>query len=145
MNELLKVCINDNQEPVISGRMLHEFLEVKTAYKDWFPRMCEYGFVEGQDFNPLKNEQVRFEGNREVVREITDHIIRIDMAKEVSMIQRTEKGKQARQYFIEVEKKFKATPALPDFTNPVIAARAWADAVEGKQIAKADIIDNDYP
>lgn len=50
MNELLKIEVNEKQEQIISGRHLHEFLEVKTAYKDWFPRMCEYGFSEGIDF-----------------------------------------------------------------------------------------------
>ena len=42
MNELIEVTVNDNMEPVVSGRELHERLELKTAYKDWFPRMCEY-------------------------------------------------------------------------------------------------------
>lgn len=81
-------------------------MEVATAYKDWFPRMCEYGFVEGQDFNPLIFEQVQIEGNREVKRQMTDHLIKLDMAKEICMIQRTERGKQARQYFIQVEKDY---------------------------------------
>ena len=57
MNELIKVTY-ENDRPVVSARELHDFLEVKTAYKDWFPGMCEYGFTEGSDFNPLKNEQV---------------------------------------------------------------------------------------
>lgn len=81
-------------------------MEVATAYKDWFPRMCEYGFVEGQDFNPLIFEQVQTEGNREVKRQMADHLIKLDMAKEICMIQRTERGKQARQYFIQVEKDY---------------------------------------
>lgn len=53
MNELIKITYN-NDRPAVSARDLHDFLEVKTAYKDWFPRMCEYGFTEGEDFNPLK-------------------------------------------------------------------------------------------
>lgn len=65
--------------------------------------MCEYGFTEGEDFNPLKNEQVRTEGNRQVSRELTDHQLTIPMAKEICMLQRSEKGKQFRQYFIRVE------------------------------------------
>lgn len=103
MNELIKVTY-DNDRPVVSARELHDFLEVKTAYKDWFPRMCEYGFTEGQDFNPLKNEQVQIEGGRTVTRHILDAALTIDMAKEICMIQRSEKGKQARQYFIQLEK-----------------------------------------
>lgn len=106
MNELIKITTNEAGEPTVLGRELHEFLGVKTLYKDWFPRMIEYGFTEGKDFNPLKNEQVRFEGNREVARELTDHLLTIDMAKELAMIQRTERGKQARQYFIQVEKDY---------------------------------------
>ena len=58
MNDLIAINY-DSDKPTVSGRELHEALEVKTAYKDWFPRMCEYGFTEGEDFNPLKNEQVR--------------------------------------------------------------------------------------
>ncbi|WP_455023170.1 phage antirepressor KilAC domain-containing protein, partial [Oribacterium sinus] len=97
---------NEVGEPTVLGRELHEFLGVTTRYNDWFPRMVEYGFTEGKDFNLLKNEQVRFEGNREVTRELIDHLLTIDMAKEICMIQRTEVGKQARQYFIQVEKDY---------------------------------------
>lgn len=95
MNELIKVTY-DNDRPAVSARDLHDFLEVKTAYKDWFPRMCEYGFTMGEDFNPLKNERVQMEGNRYVSRTVDDAILTIDMAKELCMIQRNEKGKQAR-------------------------------------------------
>ena len=51
MNNLINVTLNENQEPVVSGRQLHKVLGVKTAYKDWFPRMTEYGFTEGEDFS----------------------------------------------------------------------------------------------
>lgn len=103
MNELIKISYENAERPTVSGRELHEALEVKTAYKDWFPRMCEYGFTEGEDFNPLKNEQVRTEGNRQVSRELADLQLTIPMAKEICMLQRSEKGKQFRQYFIRVE------------------------------------------
>lgn len=99
MEELIKVSTNENLEPVVSGRELHKILEVATAYKDWFPRMCEYGFVEGQDFSSFLSEST---GGRPAV----DHIIKMDMAKEICMIQRTERGKLARQYFIQVEKEY---------------------------------------
>ena len=102
MNELININY-DTEQPTVSGRELHEALGVKTAYKDWFPRMCEYGFNEGEDFNPLKNEQVRDEGGRQVTRDITDHQLTIPMAKEICMLQRNDKGKQFRQYFIRVE------------------------------------------
>lgn len=106
MNELIKITTNEVGEPTVLGRELHEFLGVETPYRIWFPRMLEYGFSEGKDFNPYKNVRVGEEGNREVARELTDHLLTIDMAKEICMIQRTEVGKQARQYFIQVEKDY---------------------------------------
>ena len=110
-NELIKVTY-DNNRPTVLGRELHERLEIKTAYKDWFPRMCEYGFTEGVDFNPLKNEQVRTEGERTVSRTITDHQLTIEMAKEICMIQRSEIGKKFRQYFIDLEKQWNTPEAV---------------------------------
>ena len=99
MNELINVTLNDNQEPVVSGRQLHEALGVKTPYDKWFPRMTEYGFTENEDFSTFLSEST---GGRRA----TDHVIKLDMAKEIAMIQRTERGKQVRQYFIQVEKDF---------------------------------------
>ena len=96
MKELIKVTY-DNDRPAVSARDLHDFLEVKTAYKDWFPRMCEYGFTEGEDFCSFLSEST---GGRPA----QDAILTIDMAKELCMIQRNEKGKLARQYFIQIEK-----------------------------------------
>lgn len=112
MNDLIKINYDDRDRPTVMGRELHEALEVKTAYKDWFPRMCEYGFTEGEDFNPLKKEQVRIEGDRMVSREVTDHQITISMAKELCMLQRTERGKQCRQYFISVEEAWNKPEAV---------------------------------
>ena len=100
MNELLKIDLNENQEPIISGRELHEVLEVKTKYKDWFPRMVEYGFIEDVDYTPLIFEHPQ---NKQPT---IDHALKLDMAKEIAMLQRNEKGKQVRQYFIEVEKEY---------------------------------------
>ena len=107
MSDLIKITTNEEGKQLVSGRDLHEFLELKTKYKDWFPRMVEYGFEEGIDF--VKVAQKRATNNlKNPVTTIIDHAISIDMAKELSMIQRTEKGKQARLYFIECEKKLKA-------------------------------------
>jgi len=111
MNNLIPVNY-DGEKQTVSGRSLHEFLEVGTHFKDWFPRMCEYGFTEGIDFNPLKIEQVQIEGSREVTRATVDYQLTIEMAKELAMLQRTEKGKQARQYFIQLEKAWNSPEAL---------------------------------
>lgn len=111
MNELLRVNY-DSDRITLSARELHEFLGIKTSFKDWFPRMCEYGFNESQDFNPLKNERVQFEGDRQVKRTVQDYQITLDMAKEIAMIQRSEKGKQIRQYFLELERKWNSPEAV---------------------------------
>lgn len=103
MNELIKVDFTQ-ERPSVSARDLHEFLEVGADYRHWFPRMCEYGFVEGQDFNPVKIDRVQKEGSRMVSRLVDDAALSIDMAKEICMLQRNEKGKQARQYFLQLEK-----------------------------------------
>ena len=104
--EIAPIFDNENGEVKISGRQLHMFLEVQTRYNDWFTRMKEYGFTEGVDFNLLKNEQVQTEGTREVRREVIDHLMTLSMAKELAMLQRTDKGKEARLYFIRVEEKW---------------------------------------
>lgn len=102
MNELINVTLNDSHEPIVSGRQLHEALGVKTPYSMWFDRMVEYGFTENQDF--LLNNFVKQTGRGGHNK--VDHIIKLDMAKEIAMIQRTDKGKEVRQYFIQVEKDF---------------------------------------
>lgn len=96
MNEIIKVNY-ENDRPTVLARDLHDFLEVKTAFKDWFPRMCEYGFSEGTDFCSFLSES---SGGRPA----QDAQLTIEMAKEICMLQRNERGKQARQYFIQLEK-----------------------------------------
>ena len=139
MNVPLKIQVTDNQEQTVSGRELHAFLEIGTKYKDWFPRMCEYGFVEGVDFNPLKNEQVQIEGNREVRREVTDHILKLDMAKELCMLARNEKGKQARHYFLEVEREWNS-PEKVMARALYIANRKLAETSKQLEEARPKII-----
>lgn len=102
MNNLINITLNENQEPVVSGRQLHQVLGVKTPYSMWFDRMVEYGFTENQDF--LLNNSVKQTGRGGHNK--IDHIIKLDMAKEIAMIQRTDKGKEVRTYFIQVEKDF---------------------------------------
>ena len=108
--ELIKIIEREGRQ-LVSGRELHEFLEIKTKYKDWFRRMVEYGFEEEIDF--IRVAQKRATNNlKNPVTTVIDHAISIDMAKEISMIQRTEKGKAARQYFINCEKKLKEVKKL---------------------------------
>lgn len=133
MNELIKVTY-DNDRPAVSARDLHEFLGVGADYRHWFPRMCEYGFTEGQDFNSVKNDRVQMEGDRMVSRTVDDAILTIDMAKELCMLQRNEKGKQARQYFIQLEK---------DWNSPEkVMARALQIANKKLQVLEAKAEEN---
>lgn len=98
MNELIKVNY-DTEYPTVSARDLHEGLEIGTRFNDWFPRMAEYGFSEGKDFYS-KMSKTSDAGGRPSV----DYEISVDMAKQICMIQRSEKGRQYRQYFLDLEK-----------------------------------------
>ncbi|WP_096435942.1 phage antirepressor KilAC domain-containing protein [Alteribacter populi] len=100
MNELIKTTQNNDGDVIVSGRELHEFLEVATEYKKWFSRMTAYGFDENTDFVRVTQKSPTLGG----LQNITDHHLKLDMAKEISMIQRTSRGKQARQYFLKIEK-----------------------------------------
>ena len=108
MNELIKVSYQ-NENPTVSGRELHEALEVKTEYRHWFPRMCEYGFTESIDYVAIAQKRPTAQGNETTY---TDHQLTIQMAKEICMIQRTEKGKQCRQYFLQLEQAWNSPEAI---------------------------------
>ncbi|WP_049166668.1 antA/AntB antirepressor family protein [Corynebacterium striatum] len=121
MNELIPIQDNDGTQTVM-GRDLYDFLGVETEYRHWFPRMVEYGFEEGKDY-AVKNDRVQDSLGRS--RERTNHVISLDMAKEISMIQRTDKGKQARAYFIECERRAKQPVEL---SGPELMAKALVEA-----------------
>lgn len=101
-NAIAPIFDNENGEVRISGRQLHMFLEVQTPYAKWFDRMTEYGFTEGVDFwTNLSKTSSELGG-----RPATDHLMTLSMAKELAMLQRTEKGKEARRYFIRIEEEW---------------------------------------
>lgn len=109
---LIPVEKDEQGNVVVSGRELHDFLEVGTQYTKWLERMVEYGFVEGSDYVTISQKRLTAQGNETTY---TDHALTLDMAKEISMIQRTERGKQARQYFLEIEKRYKQQlPQTPE-------------------------------
>ena len=98
MEELIKINY-DTEQPTVSARDLHEGLEIGTRFNDWFPRMVEYGFQEGKDFYSKMSKTSESGGRPSVDYEIT-----VDMAKQICMIQRSEKGRQYRQYLLDLEK-----------------------------------------
>lgn len=94
-----------NGNSVVSARELYLFLEIKTDFTKWCKRMFEYGFSIDVDYSEVvaKNDS-NLKGGRST---LIDYALTLDTAKEISMLQRNDKGKQARQYFIEVEKQAK--------------------------------------
>nr|AAF43114.1 Orf238 [Lactococcus phage phi31.1]CAC04156.1 putative antirepressor [Lactococcus phage phi31] len=133
MNQLITITQNENNEQVVSGRELHQFLGVKTRYNDWFEDMVKYGFTENVDFIGFTEKRVKPQGGRPSV----DHALKLDMAKEISMIQRNEKGKQARQYFIEVEKELKQQ-LLPQTPEQQIALLAQGNVNLNKKVEQIE-------
>lgn len=128
------VAIGDSIETV-NARDLHAFLEVGKRYTTWIQdRIAQYGFEEHTDYIVIASqngEAIRGGHNR------TDYHISLDMAKELSMVERNAKGKEARQYFIECERRARESgPALPNFADPAAAARAWAEQHERAAIAE---------
>ncbi len=105
MTNIIKI-IDNNGTSIVSARELYEFLEVNSNFTTWCKRMFEYGFEEGKDFIPILEEST---GGRPSV----NYALTIDTAKEISMLQRSEKGKQARQYFIDCEKMLRSNTQVP--------------------------------
>lgn len=132
MNELIKTFKQKDGSVAVDGRDLYDFLEVKERYNDWFRDMQKYGFTENVDFISFTGKKVKPQGGRPQV----NHALTLDMAKELSMIQRTDRGKQARQYFISMEKRAKAQPQLPLPKDYPSALRALANSVEENQKLK---------
>lgn len=116
MGELIKIEVKNNQQ-LVSGRELHKFLEIKTPYTQWFERMCDYGFVENTDYILVsqKSESSNITG----VKVVQDHLMTLNMAKEISMLQRNKKGKQARIYFIKCEEAWNSPEMILARANQI--------------------------
>ena len=121
MDMIIKVNYENPNRPTVSGRELHKGLEVKTPYTMWFERMEKYGFTENSDFVTVHKSVIRSDGT-EMPQETFDHQLTLDMAKELCMIQRSDKGKEFRQYFIECEKAWNSPEAI------MARALQWANS-----------------
>lgn len=147
MEKLMEVTqnvINGELISTVNGRLLYQFLGIKDGYAHWIKdRIIQYKFVINQDFSIFGENPPKIGKGRPT----KEYFLSFDMAKELSMVERTEKGKQARQYFIECERALNKTlsatvpavPMLPDFRNPAIAARAWADQYEQTLLAETQV------
>ena len=127
MNELINVK-NENGELLLSARELHKGLEVKSRFNDWINnRIKKYDLIEDIDYTKILVECNRGQN-------VYDFVLKIDCAKELSMVENNEKGKQIRRYFIECEKKLKQV-ALPSYQiqDPIERAKVWIKEQEERQ------------
>ena len=127
MNELINVK-NENGELLVSARELHKGLEVKSRFNDWINnRIKKYDLIEDIDYTKILVECNRGQN-------VYDFVLKIDCAKELSMVENNEKGKQIRRYFIECEKKLKQV-ALPSYQiqDPIERAKVWIKEQEERQ------------
>lgn len=129
------IAIN-NDTQTVSARELHEKLNIKTAFKDWFPRMCEYGFVEGMDFSSKMSESTGGRPSR-------DAEISMDMAKQICMIQRTPEGKEIRQYLIDLEKAWNTPEQI--MARALRVADQTIKSLEGEIVEKTKLIEELTP
>lgn len=142
MNELIKINYENADRPTVLGRDLHEVLGIKTKYVDWFNRMCEYGFTENTDF--ILVAQKRETNNpKNPYTVVNDHQLTIEMAKELCMIQRSDKGKRCRQYFIELEKAWN-TPEMV-MGRALKIAQNQLDSLKGENLKLTEKIKEDKP
>lgn len=135
MNELLKINYEADRI-TLSARELHSFLELTERFGNWFERMKQYGFIENQDYIGRKTF------NTLAHQELQDYEISLDMAKEIAMIQRNEKGRQARQYFIEVEKKWNSPEYVMNRALEISRQQVEKLMLENKELKpKAEFFD----
>ena len=132
--ELIKLTKNEQGIETVNARELHEFLEVKSKFADWFKnRVSEFGFIENSDF--VSVSKILESGGRSI-----EYHISIDMAKELSMLERNDKGKQARLYFIECERIAKTKQVPQSFAEALQLAANQAKQLEA-QAAKVNYFD----
>lgn len=124
MEQLIKVSTNEKGKQVVSARDLHRFLESTERFSTWMERNLKYGFGEYVDylgckvFNTLANQ------------ELEDFILSLTCAKEIAMIQRTDKGKEARSYFIECEKQLMGISIPKNLSQALFLAAKQAETIE---------------
>lgn len=140
MNELLKINTTDSERITVSARDLYEFLEATERFNSWFDRMKQYGLTEGEDFTSVKSFTVVNNGAH---KEIDDYQLTIDTAKQIAMLQRNEKGTQARKYFIQVENAWNSPERVMARALTIANKTIETLKIENSEMKpKADYFDN---
>ena len=136
---IIPVNVSKNDEQYVSGRDLHMFLEINTPYSKWFNRMCEYGFVENVDYLTVDKKVLREDG-RVMPQTQFEHSLTIEMAKQLCMLARNEKGREAREYFIQVEREWNSPEKVMGralkIANMVINEQKVLIAAQEQQISE---------
>lgn len=138
MNELINLQKNDDGSIAVSGRELHKSLEIETQYTKWIERMVDYGFEEKTDYVTISQKRLTAQGNKTT---FTDHIMTLDMAKEIAMIQRSEVGKKIRKYFIEIEKSYRQQKPLSTADQIKLIAQGNSELNERIDTVEDEITD----
>lgn len=134
-NGLVNIYQNDKQEKLVDARELHEFLGVSTRYNDWIrSRIEKYGFVENLDYVTITENLVN--GGRRYV-----HVLKMDMAKELAMVENNAKGRLARRYFIEVEKKYRQLMDISNLSPELQMFNHMFEAVANIEISQKQLED----
>ncbi len=135
MNELITITEKDGKQ-LVDARELHEFLEVATKFPVWFQNRIEkYEFVKNQDYVILSKNLEKIPKGRPSI----DYALTLDMAKELCMVENNEKGRQARKYFIEIEKRYKNQELANLLDNPLPYIKTLINYSEQLQIKNTEL------
>lgn len=137
-NELVPVYETSTGEKVVYGSELHAVLEVKSNYREWINRrLNDIDALENEDFQAFVEKSTKPNGGRPS----QDHIIKLDTAKEMAMLERNEKGKQVRRYFIQVEKKYKSAVSTAQELSPQLQLLINMELEQKRQAEKLEEVE----
>lgn len=139
VNELFNLKENRDGTVAVSGRELHEGLEIQTPYKQWIDRMIDYGFEINTDYI-IMSEKVHTQKSVRAYEQ-ENHIMTLDMGKEIAMLQRSDAGKNIRRYFIKIEKSYRQQKPLSTADQIKLIAQGNSELNERIDTVEDEITD----